>query len=233
MSNVLLFEKPPVPSKSEQSPPALMMAATNACDMYNADDSKYSSTPSGLVRVAPKQVNPWCHSPVYRNSSPTLVDAHTGTAYARTGERLAADMPEGLLAHIKNLDLPEELRWLHCARILGLSPQTPGQAALVIYDLMMPNTPLEDRLEYMHKILAPELGFRCRPIAGRIYLAPTFSDDVSADLWAALHLTNQQFIEPFFSGILSRELSSTYKFQSDDFKKTSLAWHFHPFIHAF
>ena len=216
-------------------PPSLMMTPHHSDDLFSCVDTVYGYQQSGLTRVAPVQPSAWGFSPVYRDSTPTLIDAKTGKAYARTGDELLQPLPKNVLDHILGLDLPEEIRWLHTARVLGLSNLNPAGVAVIIYDIIMPGVSLSDRIDYLDKIMIPQIGFRQPLEVDRVYAIPTFPEVVADDLWAALHLTNQTMSPSGggpFTGILARELGSTYKIQNDDFRRPSLAWHYHPFRHA-
>lgn len=229
------FDKPAPPINKADMPPSLMMVPVQREDLFTCVKTVCSYQESGLTRIAPVQPTAWGFSPVYRDSTPTLIDAKTGKAYARTGDELLQPLPKNVLDHILGLELPDEIRWLHTARVLGLSNLNPAGVAVLIYDIIMPGVQLSDRLDYLDKILVPQIGFRQPLEVDRVYAVPTFAESDADDLWAALHLTNQ-IMSPSgggpYTGILARELSSTYKIQNDDYRKPSLAWHYHPFIHA-
>lgn len=202
-------------------------------DLWKISKEGLAATNHGLIRNCPFQDGEWKYYPVYRDGTEVVIDLKEQEVYTRCLNKPVVGLSQEVWCLLSKLGLPCEYRWLHATRIHSLDAQNPVNQAVVIHDLITRDGNTAQRREVLDKINIRTLGFRRRPIAGEVYLVPEYTEHVCADLWCALHLTNQTWNIPFYGGILAKEATSIYRHQLFDYKKPSLAWMRHPFANAF
>lgn len=199
------------------------------CDLCEEHPTP-ESTPSGLRRVAPYQTcGKWVLQPKYKRVIPFIFDAVSMASYSKfLNPVLPQWCPERIVRSFASTKFPSEVRWLHCLRINPVDAQQLLNFSVIVLDFMHP-TMIHAARRALLKESIEELGIRELPRQGQIYLVPEFSEERDLDLWAALHLMNQEWKESVYDGIVAKQASALYHMQLDDNKATSLRWHLHKF----
>lgn len=205
-----------------------------SCDMFEENAALGSS--NGLRRVAPFQHDTWFLEPFYKDCTNIIIDAEAGKAYTDRGFPLS----DGIInkkclkafeEQARLNDWPTDVRYVHCLRswtnVDGSSAVT-GQAVLVI-DLIVKNIAYLTRRRLLERNFEL-LGFKRTALVHTPNLIPRFPEADAPDLWAGLHLSNQEMPgHPRYGGIIEKRSDSPYLHSKEYECSTGMSWIYHPF----
>lgn len=182
-----------------------------------------------IERICPFQNGEWFMEPLYLGATPMLYDTKTGRLFSRGLTQIPSLLYfDEVRDKLEKIPKTDELRWLHLARLNNLDTNAAKQAVLLV-DCMVHGLNYHERRDLLEKVGPPMLGIREKPMIEQVYLVPRFSEELSEELWGALHLMNQDWNTPLYGGILLKKSTSLYPMNNTAASKETHIWHEHRF----
>lgn len=214
----------------KSAPPTYPMVPFDmGVDLY-APGVTAADTASGIVRNAPYQMGEWRVQPSYERRLQCIIDLDTDTVWSsnHTPVKVQGWNPELIITATKRFKRHPDIRWLQCYRIVAAEEGNFLKFAIIINDFLNSEMVYAARRSVLESVY-PQLGVRTMPVSGEMFLVPEFPDEMDEDVWAALHLMNDEWKRTFYDGLILRQATARFYYQKNDSHQRTLRAMHYPF----